>query len=425
MHCLSDEEFGALIENDLAPARREHVATCQTCAETWATLEHADWTLRSAPRRRRSARPFIAAAIAAAAVIGAVAWAVSRPEAPRQHEPAPTAKNAAPAPDPKPEPAPIQEPKKPEEVDPKQPDVRQPEPQPKPPTPEPKKPEEPPGIAKEPKPPDVKPPEPKPPVPEPKKPEEPPGIVKEPKKPVEVKPKEPEKPSADAIAALDNFDKMLRRAGRDESAREGAIVGLRQVRDPFILQRMMDFYEKESSQRVRIAIAQGLGDYRTSEKALKALAGWLSHDGRQGDLDKTILEAMAEFDADDLKAYAKKLASLMAAGDMNVARAAVGVAAVTKDPACIEMLVDQMSVHQLQMRAFIGTDDDGGLDSPVVQELLDKHLKGTLKTTDARVTRYIAIVPAMNTALQKISGQQFKNSKAWREWWEKSRKKDK
>ena len=395
MHCLSDEEFGALIENDLAPERRAHVAECAACAETWAKLEHADWSLRSAPPRRRSARPFIAAAIAAAAVIGAVAWAVTRPEPARSIQPAPTAKKTDKIEEPK-----QPEPKQPEfgkpEEPPKHPDVKQPDPQPMPVNPDPKKPDEPPGITDKP----------------PKKPAE---------KPVETK-KEPEKPTPEETLALDSFDKMMRRAGREEAAREAAFIGLRQVRGPFVMQRMIDSYDKETSPRAKIAIAQGLGDYRSSDKALKSLAGWLSHDGRQGDLDKTILEAMTEFDADDLKAYAKKVSALMAAGDTNVARAAVGFAIVTKDTSCIEMLVDQMSVHQLQMRAYIGTDDDGGLDSPAVQQMLDKHLRGTLTISDARVTRYVQVMPTMNAAMQRVTGQTFKNAKAWREWWDKNKK---
>jgi hypothetical protein len=101
----------------------------------------------------------------------------------------------------------------------------------------------------------------------------------------------------------------------------------------------------------------------------------------------------------------------------------MNAAAVSRDLTNVDALLEQMIGYQRDMRAYLGGgDEDGSLDSPAVQALIDKHSRDPQKVNDARVQRYVNVMPTLNASLQKITGEKLASHRQWKEYWEKARK---
>jgi HEAT repeat protein len=168
----------------------------------------------------------------------------------------------------------------------------------------------------------------------------------------------------EAKQLLVQFNKAYGNAREDEGQREGALAFLRQKHHPILLDRLIEVGKLDRSAKVRAACAEGLGEYRQTKKAAKALVDMLDNKPNADAylISQRAFESLGSLDCAITREHAEDINKWYSFREANVAKAAAAAAGTMRHVSSIEPLLDEMQRCQREMLKFITGEKIDGCD---------------------------------------------------------------
>jgi hypothetical protein len=220
------------------------------------------------------------------------------------------------------------------------------------------------------------------------------------------------KKEEEAKAKIADFKKELRTAKTDKDVAR-ALEGLGSLQHPKVLVELKTFLSKSSE--ITIAAAEQLGKYKKDKDAAESLMAAAS-----GQKDKDCTVKCIRYAGDtEFKGIIPKLTNMFRNKEVGAAKEAVDSCGKIKGKDAVDPLLslwkelDAIKEDKAGQGGggILGGGLGGGLTSGGVgQSMQDEQLK-----------RKRELTPAVETALQKITGEEFKDLRAANDWWRKNR----
>jgi hypothetical protein len=216
----------------------------------------------------------------------------------------------------------------------------------------------------------------------------------------------------EAKAKIADFKKELKTAKSDKDVVR-AIEGLGALQHPKVLAELKSYLTKTVD--IAIAAAEQIGKYKKDKDAAESLMA------ASGSRDKDIAVKCVRYAGDvEYKAIVPKLANLFRHKEVDVAKEAVDSCAKLKSKDAIDPLLKlwgEMEGIKEDKNNSGGTGGLGGLGGGgitgaggVGQSYQEEQLK-----------RKRDLTPAAESALRKITGEDFKDLRAANDWWRKNK----
>jgi HEAT repeat protein len=219
---------------------------------------------------------------------------------------------------------------------------------------------------------------------------------------------EDKKKEEEAKAKIADFKKELKTAKTDKDVAR-AIEGLGALQHPKILTELKSFLSKGTE--VTIAAAEQIGKYKKDKDAAESL---VSAAGGQKDKDGTVKCIRYAGDT-EYKGIIPKLANLFRNKDVDAAKEAVDSCGKIKSKEAMEPLLNlwrELDGIKEEKAGQGGGLGGGGLTGVggVGQSMQDDQIK-----------RKRDLTPAVESAIKKITGEDFKDLRAANDWWRKNK----
>ncbi len=195
----------------------------------------------------------------------------------------------------------------------------------------------------------------------------------------------------------------------DPNARAKAVGQLGQARGRKVLSLLGSHLKKDEA-IVRMAAAGALGAYREeSSKSLSLLASGLGSNRRMPEVQAAILDAMG--DLQEEKAT-KVVNRLFLEKETIVAEAAIQAAEKLRSKSSIAPLIN----------ALVALEKDSGVSKGSTKQLGGSYIPNPGRTQGNRddKERNKTLTRSLSTTLRSLTGQKFKSSADWKEWWKKN-----
>jgi hypothetical protein len=218
------------------------------------------------------------------------------------------------------------------------------------------------------------------------------------------------KKEEEAKAKIADFKKELKTSKNDKDVAR-AIEGLGALQHPKVLAELKPFLSKGGE--AAVTAAEQIAKYKKDKDAGETLVGAVS-----GSREKDLTVKFIRYAGDvEYKGIVSKLASLFRHKEVDAAKEAVDSCAKLRTKDAIEPLLSlwkEMDAIREEKSGKGGNDLGGGLGGVVGggigQSMQDEQLK-----------RKRDLTPAVETALKKITGEEFKDLRAANDWWRKNK----
>jgi len=222
---------------------------------------------------------------------------------------------------------------------------------------------------------------------------------------------DPKKKDEEAKAKIAEFKKELKGAKSDKDVIR-AIEGLGELQHPRVLSELKNYLGRTADEVA--AAAEQIGKYKKDKDAAETLMGAA---GARKDKD-SIVKCLRYAGDTEYKAIVSKLTGYFRSKDSDVAKEAVDSCAKLKSKDAVDPLLnlwkelEGIKEEKADKGGGIGGIGGGGLTGAggVGASMQEEQLK-----------RKQNVTPAVESALKKITGEDFKDLRAANDWWRKSR----
>jgi hypothetical protein len=223
---------------------------------------------------------------------------------------------------------------------------------------------------------------------------------------------EDKKKEEEAKAKIADFKKELKTAKTDKDVAR-AIDGLGALQHPKILTELKSYLGKTTE--VAVAAAEQLGKYKKDKDAAEALVG-----AAGGSRDKEAQVKCIRYAGDtEYKGIISKLAGLYRQKEIDAAKEAVDSTGKIKSKDGIEpLLALWRELDGIREEKSGGSSIGGG--SPLGGGVTGAGGVGQ-SMQDEQIKRKRDLTPAVESALKKITGEEFKDLRAANDWWRKNK----
>jgi hypothetical protein len=223
------------------------------------------------------------------------------------------------------------------------------------------------------------------------------------------KKEEAKKKDEEAKAKIAEFKKELKTA-KTEADRARTISILGDLQHPRVLDELKSWLKVPSSE-IAIAAAEQIGKYSKDKDAAETLMATAA--GRR---DKEAIVKCLRYAGDvGVRGITPKVVNFFRNKDTDVAREAVDTCGKLRAGAAIDPLLSLWK----ELDAIRDDKDSGGLGG--LGGGLGGGLTGTNTLADEQKKRKSDLTPAVESALNKITGESFKSLKDANDWWRKFR----
>lgn len=220
------------------------------------------------------------------------------------------------------------------------------------------------------------------------------------------------KKDEDAKAKISDFKKELKSAKSDKDVAR-AIEGLGSLQHPRVLLELKTFLSKTSE--ITIAAAEQIGKYKKDKDAAESLMA-----AATGQKDKECTVKCIRYAGDtEFKGIIPKLTNMFRSKDVGAAKEAVDSCGKIRGKDAVDPLLNLWKELDAVKEAQAGQGGGGILGGGLGGGLTSGGVGQSMQ--DEQLKRKRELTPAVESALQKITGEEFKDLRGANDWWRKNR----